>query len=293
MKKFLSILTVLLFVFATGANFVNAAGPAATLTTQGGGITSISGTPATHGREAGAHSIAISDATKSYVVSSDAIENPVFPNLVNVAITAANDDMTIVIGGKTLVIDVADTTVDTTLAALAADIEGKIDAELAGGTALALTVTVSVEGSSPNKYLKILVDKAGASNSISAISGGAATSLLFDNAIVAGTDAKAIDTFAAATNSNGAWVLDNGSTSKTISHTTVPATESTLAVLKSLITNPNDFINGVTLNAAGALSAGTALVTVGTGDVNSVTITTEPIKSYIFQNLNNQPVVRV
>lgn len=291
MKKFLSILTVLLFVFSISGNFVKAAGPAATLTTPGGGITSIAGTPATHGREAGAHSIAISDATKSYVVS-DAIENPVFPNLVNVAITAANDDMTIIIGGETLVFDLAATAVDTTLAAVAADIEGKIDGALAA-VPLALTVTVSVEGASPDKYLKILVDKAGASNSISSISGGAATSLLFDNAIVAGTDAKAIDTFAAATNSNGAWVLNNGSTSKTISHTTAPATESTLAGLKSAITNANDFINGITLNAAGALSAGTALVTVATGDVNSVTITTEPIKSYIYQNLNNQPVVRV
>ena len=38
MKKFLSILTVLLFVFATGANFVNAAAPTVTAATGGNAI---------------------------------------------------------------------------------------------------------------------------------------------------------------------------------------------------------------------------------------------------------------
>ena len=67
-----------------------------------------------------------------------------------------------------------------------------------------VTVAVTVTGVSPAKTLLITVGKAGLSNTITSIAGGAATALTFLNAVVAGVDAKAVDVFVAATGSNGA-----------------------------------------------------------------------------------------
>jgi hypothetical protein len=91
---------------------------------------------------------------------------------------------------------------------------------------------------------------------------GANKTGLNDQTPVAGTDARAVDTFTPATGSNGTWVAANPSSTKTITHTTEAGNASTLAGLKGLINESGDFMEGVTLNASGVLSAGTATVTV-------------------------------
>jgi len=203
MKKiFISLLILSLALILSFSQSVFAATtPSAGLTSVAGGISSITGTPAGTGTEAGAHTITISDATVSTVVSND-IEGETV-NTVAVSINDDNDDMTIVIAGKTLVIDVADATAgNTLLSTVAADLQTKINAALIDQD-MPLTVTVTVTGVTPAQTLLITVGKAGLSNTITSITGGAAVALAFINAPVASADAKAVDVFVAATGSNG------------------------------------------------------------------------------------------
>ena len=290
MKKFLSILTVLLFVFAFSGQFAKASGPTALLTTPGGGISSISGTPAGTGTEAGVHTITISDATVSTVVSND-IEGGE-EGTVAVSINDDNDDMTIVIAGKTLVIDVADTEAEVTLLSnVAADLQTKINAALVA-QGVDLTVTVAVTGSTSAQTLLITVGKAGLSNTITSITGSAATALGFTNTPVPSADAKAVDVFVPATGSNGLWVTANSGSTKTISHTTDPGTASTLAGLKPIITAADAFINGVTLAADGNISAGAPVITVARGNAGKLEVSA-PTIGYTYTNFNPQPVVKI
>jgi len=203
MKKFFSILAILGLAFGVLANFAMAATtPVASLTTSGGGITSISGSVATSGTEAGVHTITITDATVSTITSND-IEDDGVADTIAVTIGESNDDITIVIAGKTLTFDLAPATAgSTTLADVATDIQTKINDALIAQD-MPVTVTVSVEGTSPNKTLKITVGQAGFSNTITSMNGGGATALTFINAPVASTDAKAVDEFVAAQGSNG------------------------------------------------------------------------------------------
>jgi hypothetical protein len=206
MKKIFTSLLILsltlILGFAQSTFAVPPTTPVATLTREGGGITTISGAVATSGTEAGVHTITITDATVSTITSND-IEDDGVADTIAVTINEDNDDITIVISGKTLTFNLDPATAaSTTLAAVAADIQTKINAALIAQD-MPVTVTVSVEGTSPNKTLKITVGKAGFSNTITSMNGGGATSLTFTNAPVASTDAEAVDVFVAATGSNG------------------------------------------------------------------------------------------
>ena len=149
------------------------------------------------GTEAGTHTIVVTDATKSSITSGTI---PITVHgKIDVVIDGTNEDLTLVMGGETIAITLTHTDHTTTIGDVALDIATQI-----GLSAYTGTVTVTAPG---GNTIKIEIDKAGSSNSIdpiSGISGGAATALLFNNdGITAGTNAKAVDTFTPATNSNG------------------------------------------------------------------------------------------
>jgi hypothetical protein len=256
-----------------------AAAPTVALTTPGGGITSLTGTPATSGTEAGVHSIVVTDATVSTLTGTDAESNTVDDTIATTL--EGNEVLTLTIGGTAVTTGaLALATANTTpLADVAADITSKINAAT---TAPDVNVTVTVTGTSPGKKFLITVNLAGLSNSITGVvtgtnGGETETGLAGAVTLVAGTNAKAVDTFTAAIGSNGLWVADasygNGTTTMTIQHNPAAGTASDLANLKTSVTAASAFINGITLAAAADLSAGTAVATVTAGTAGYLKVT--------------------
>ncbi|MDD4931781.1 MAG: Ig-like domain-containing protein [Candidatus Colwellbacteria bacterium] len=262
MKKLLSALGIasLAAVFLFGTPAALAAAPTAALSTPGAGIDSIAGNGTVSGSEAGAHTIVVTDATASTLTGADA-ESNTNPDTIAIGL-AGTEVITLTIGGTAittaaLAAAVADT---ATLADVATDMTTKINAATVAPN---VNVLVTVAGASPAKHFVITVTTAGALNSISStMTGDAFTALgFFGMSPVAGTNATAVDTFAAATGSNGLWVAGAGGTTKTIAHAPAAPTASTLAGLKTSLIGAGAMIEGVTIGASGVLSAGTAVIT--------------------------------
>ena len=275
MKRLISVLFTLVLVLGVSlltAMPAMAGNPTAALTTPGAGIDSIPGAPAGSGTEAGVHSIVVTDATASTLTGTDAESDTAADTMAN-SLTG-DETLSVTIAGEAIMTAVlAAAITDTTpLATVATDIQNKINAK----TTVA-DVTVTVAGASNAKYFVITVNVAGVNNSITTqvagTNGGETETGLGGVAPVAGTDANAVDTFTAATGSNGLWVAANPGSTKTITHTTAAGTASTLAGLEALVEVANAFINGITLTASVALTAGTAGVTVTEGAAGYLTVT--------------------
>lgn len=266
-----------------------AGAPTIVLTTPGGGITSLTGTPTGSGTEAGAHSIVITDATAS-TLDGVAVEHGTTESTI-VNTLAGTEVLTVTIAGDAITTGaLAATTAGTTLLTdVATDIQTKINAAT---TAADVTVTVVDAAGVSNGYFVITVNLAGANNSVTTqVTGnGAAPTGLGTNTPVVGTDAKAVDTLAAATGSNGLWVAANGA-SKTIAHSPTAGTASDLAGLKALVIPADAFIEGITLAASGVLGAGTATVTVTAGAASLLVIATQPAGSVSGIALTTQPIL--
>jgi hypothetical protein len=267
MKKILSAFGIVsiaaMFLFGTPAAM--AAVPTAALTSPQAGITSITGNGTVSGSESGTHSILLTDATASTLTGTDVESNTVADAFANTL--AGTETISLTIGGEAittaaLAAAVADT---ATLADVATDMQTKINAETTS-----VDVTVTVGGASPGKFFVITSAVAGSTSSISGTMTGSGFEPLGFAAVsgVAGLDAKAVDTFTAATGSNGLFVAANPGGTKTIAHTPVAGTPSTYAGLKPLLVAASAMINGITINATGVLSNGTATIiqTAGAAD---------------------------
>ena len=256
-----------------------AGNPTIELTTPGGGIDGLTGTPTGSGTEAGVHSIVVTAATASTLTGTDAESDTAEDKIA--ASLDGTETLILTIGGTEITTAaLAPATADTTLLAdVAADIQAKINAAT---TAPDVDVAVTVAGTTPGQYFVITVALAGVNNSITTqvtgTNGGETETCLGGEAPVAGTDADAVDILTPATaGSNGLWQADpsygNESTTMTITHTTTAGTASTLAGLKALVTAADAFIEGITLIAYGALSAGNPEVTVSAGTAGYLVVT--------------------
>lgn len=268
-----SIALVLVLSFSLVMAVPVSAGDPTVAITAGGGIDDLTGAPTGSGTEAGEHSIAITDATAS-TLTGDIAESAATEDTMLTALVGTEVLTVTIAGEEVTTAALASATADTTtLAVVAADIEAKINAAT---TIADVTVVATVTGGLSNDYFVITVVPAGVNNSVSEVTGdGATPTHLGGETPVAGTDAKALDTFTAATGSNGLWVADtnygDGGTTMTITHTTTAGTASTLEGLG--LTAPDAFIEGVTLTASGDLSAGTAVVTVSEGTAGYLVVT--------------------
>lgn len=266
MKKILSALGVFFlaaaFLFGTPAALASA--PTATLVTPGAGIDSIAGDGTVSGSEAGSHSIVVTNATASTLTGADAESNTA-PDAIALALVG-DETITLTIGGTAVTTAaLAAATADvTTLVDVAADMTTKINAAT---IAPDVNVLVTVAGASPAKYFVITTTTAGVNNSItSTMTGTAFTALgFFGVSPVVGTNATAVDTFVAATNSNGLFVAANPGSTKTIAHAPAAGTASTLAGLRTSLIGAGAMIEGITIGVSGLLSAGTAVITQAAG----------------------------
>jgi len=271
-RKIFSVLLTLVLVLSLSlmlAAPVMAGNPTIVLTTAGGGIDSLTGTPTGSGTEAGSHSIAVTGATASTATGDDA-EGATANTIATAIETGTSDTFTATIAGEDVSVTLAAATAGTTtLTAVAADIQSKIN----DATTVA-DVAVTVAGVTDAQYFVITVNLAGANNSITAIGGTAATPTGFGTPTLGpGTDADAVDTFTAADGSNGLWVTANPGSTKTIAHTTTAGTASTLAGLEALVEVADAFIEGITITAESALAAGTATITVSAGTAGYLKVT--------------------
>jgi hypothetical protein len=280
-KRTISILLALMLALSVSlmtAMPAMAGAPTAALTTPGAGIDGIAGAPAGSGTEAGVHTIVVTDATAS-TLTGNVVESASAAGTIATDL-AGDETLSVTIAGEAITTAaLAAATADvTTLAAVATDIQTKINAAT---TVADVTVSVVDPGGVSNGYFVITVDDAGVNNSmttqVTGTNGGETETGLGGVDPVAGTDANAVDTFAAAPGSNGLWVADpaygNGGATMTIAHSPAAGTASTLLGLEALVEAANAFINGVTLGASVALAAGTAVVTVSAGTAGYLAVT--------------------
>ena len=249
-----------------------AGNPTIALTTPGGGIDGLTGTPTGSGTEAGVHDIVISDATAS-TLTGTVVESGTSESDLATPLTG-DETLTLTIGG--VEITTGTLAASTSLAQAAATVQTQINLAT---TAPDIDVTVTVDDPSgvSNGKLIITVNLAGVNNSITGsvtgTNGGGIETGLDGQTPVAGTDAKAVDTFTPATGSNELWQAWAGGTTKTIAHSPAAGTASTLTGLEPLVETAGAFIEGVTLTASGGLSAGTATVTVDAGTAGYLKVT--------------------
>lgn len=271
----------------------------------GGGIDDLTGAPTGSGTEAGEHSITVTDATASILTGAVAENATTEDTMLNAL--AGTEVLTVTIAGEEVTTDVlaeAEAGV-TTLAAVATDIETKINAAT---TIADVTVFATDTGGVSNDYFVITVDLAGVNNSItSEVTGtGATPTGLAGQTPAAGTDADAVDTFTADTGSNGLWQADpsygNESATMTIAHSPDAGTASSLTGLEALVTAADAFIEGVTLTSLGGLEDGTATVTVTnggasylvvTGDASMIAGGTNELTVTAFDSADNQAITYV